>query len=163
MTLSIALDSGAAKPGQMERVTVDTTVQTKAVAYPTDGHLMLRAIERLGALARKHGLRLRQSFARVARRARREAARLLHGRGHRQGQRHLRRLRTFLGRLIRDVVRKIAGKPALEAVFAETVARASRIHAQKAGDRDKLYAFHAPEVECIGKGKARARYEFSSA
>ena len=159
-TLRVALETGAAKPGQMERVTVDTTVQTKAVAWPTDGHLMLRAIERLGALAARHGVTLRQSFARVARRARREAARLLHGRGHRQGLRHLRRLRTFLGRLIRDIGRKISGNPGLEAAFAETVARATRIHAQKAGDRDKLYAFHAPEVECIGKGKARPRYEF---
>jgi len=68
----------------MERVTVDTSVQTRAVAWPTDGHLMLRAIERLGALARKHGVALRQSFVRVARAARREAARLLHGRGHRR-------------------------------------------------------------------------------
>ena len=159
-TLTIALDSGAAKPGQMERVTIDTTVQTKAIAYPTDGHLMLRAVERLAALARKHGVVLRQSYARVARRARREAARLLHGRGHRQGMRWLRKLRTYLGRLIRDIARKIDGDPAREAACAETLARARRIHGQRSGDADKLYAFHAPEVECIARGKARARYEF---
>lgn len=41
-TVAIALSSGAAMPRQVERVTVDTTVQTKAVAHPTDGHLMLR-------------------------------------------------------------------------------------------------------------------------
>jgi IS5 family transposase len=121
---------------------------------------MLRAVERLAALARKQGVALRQSYARVARHARREAARLLHGRGHSQGMRPLRRLRTFLGRLIRDVVRKIEGDPARKAAFAETLERARRIHGQHPGDADKLYAFHAPEVECIARGKARARYEF---
>jgi IS5 family transposase len=159
-TLAIARDSGAVKPTAMERVTIDTTVQTKAIAYPTDGHLMLRAIERLVALARRQGITLRQSYVRVARRARREAARLLHGRGHSQGMRWLRKLRTFLGRLIRDVARKIGDDPAREAIFAETLERARRIHGQRPGDADKLYAFHAPEVECIARGKARARYEF---
>ncbi len=159
-TLAIACDSGAVKPRAMERVTIDTTVQTKAIAYPTDGHLMLRAVERLAALARKQGVTLRQSYARVARHARREAARLLHGRGHKQGMRHLRKLRTFLGRLIRDIARKIEGDPAREAACAETLERARRIHGQRPGDADKLYAFHAPEVECIARGKARARYEF---
>jgi transposase, IS5 family len=159
-TLAIAQGSGAVKPSAMERIIVDTTVQTKAIAYPTDGHLMLRAVERLAALARREGVALRQSFARVARHARREAARLLHGRGHKQGMRHLRRLRTFLGRIIRDIARKIAGDPAREAAFAEPLARAERIRDQKPGDAGKLYAFHAPEVECIARGKARARYEF---
>ena len=31
---------------------------------------------------------------------------------------------------------------------------------QAPADKGKLYALHAPEVECIGKGKARTRYEF---
>lgn len=159
-TLRIALESGAAKPLELERVTVDTTVQTKAVAHPTDGHLMLRAVERLGALARDHGVTLRQSFARVAHRARREASRLLYSRGHKQGLRHLRKLRTYLGRLIRDIGRKISDDPALKAAFATPLERAQRIHDQKPGDKGKLYAFHAPEVECIGKGKVRTRYEF---
>jgi IS5 family transposase len=159
---AIACDSGAVKPQAMERVTIDTTVQTKAIAYPTDGHLMLRAVERLAALTRRQGVVLRQSYARVARHARREAARLLHGCGQKQGMRHLRRLRTFLGRLIRDVARKIEGDPDREAACAQTLARARRIHGQRPGDADKLYAFHAPEVECIARGKARARLTSSA-
>ena len=100
-TLAIALDSGAVKPRAMERVTIDTTVRTKAIAYPTDGHLMPRAVERPAALARRQGMTPRRSCARVARHARCEAARLLHGRGHEQGMRHPRKPRTFPGRLIR--------------------------------------------------------------
>ena len=38
--------------------------------------------------------------------------------------------------------------------------RAERIRTQRPKDKNKLYALHAPEVECIGKGKARKPYEF---
>jgi len=159
-TISIAMASGAVSERQLERVTVDTTVQTKAVAHPTDSHLMLRAIEWLNRAAGAHGVRLRQSYLRVARRARKEAARLMHGRGHKQARAHLRFMRTRLGRLIRDIERKIAGDPARMEALATVLERARTIHRQKPGDTQKLYAFHAPEVECIGKGKACTRYEF---
>jgi len=161
-TISIAMQSGAVRERQLERVTVDTTVQTKAVAHPTDSHLILRAIEWLNRAARANGVRLRQSYLRVARRARKEAARLMHGRGHRQARAHLRFMRTRLGRLIRDIERKIDGDPARMEALATVLERARTIHGQKPGDTQKLYAFHAPEVECIGKGKARTRYEFGA-
>src|SRR3546814_3670723 len=77
-----------------ERVTVDTTVQTKAVAHPTDSHLLMRGIEWLNRLAKRHGIKLRQSFLRVGRRARRDVSRLIHGRGHKQAMRWVRKLRT---------------------------------------------------------------------
>lgn len=38
--------------------------------------------------------------------------------------------------------------------------RAERIRTQQPKDKNNLYALHAPEVECIGKGKARKPYEF---
>jgi IS5 family transposase len=159
-TLSVALRTQAVTPQACERVTLDTTVQTKAVAHPTDSHLLMRAIERLNALAKKHGLVLRQSFLRVGRQAKRDVSRLIHGRGHKQAMRWVRKLRTWLGRLDRDIARKIVGNDVLEAAFAETRERVARILAQRSGDADKLYAFHAPEVECIAKGKARTKYEF---
>ena len=84
----------------------------------------------------------------------------MHGPGHRQALRHVRRLRTFLGRLHRDVARKVAGRPDLEAAFATAQERVARLLVQRPSDTGKLYALHAPEVECIGKGKARVRYEF---
>ena len=159
-TIAVAVKTGAVNERQLSRITVDTTVQTKAVAHPTDSHLLLRAAEWLRRLAKRHGLKLRQSFARVMVQARREAARLLGGRGHRQGLRWLKKMRTWLGRLIRDIRRKITGDPALEAAFETALERAEQVLTQAPTDKDKLYALHAPEVECIGKGKARARYEF---
>jgi transposase, IS5 family len=98
----------------------------------------------------------------VAKRARREAAKLIHSGRPRQAERRVRRLRTWLGRLLRDIGRKIAGDPAAQAAFSEPLARIARLLRQRREDRgrDKLYSPHAPEVECIGKGKAQARFEF---
>ena len=159
-TLRVAMRTKAVTPQACERVTVDTTVQTKAVAHPTDSHLLMRGIEWLNRLAKKHGIKLRQSFLRLGRQARRDVSRLIHGRGHKQAMRWIRKLRTWLGRLDRDIGRKIADDEALEAAFAAARERVARILTQKSGDADKLYALHAPEVECIAKGKARTRYEF---
>ena len=159
-TSAVATKAGAVSPREMERVTVDTTVATKAVAHPTDSHLLLRAIEWMNRAAKKAGIMLRQSFLRLAQRARREVGRLLHTGGHAQGLRHLRRMRTFAGRLWRDITRKAGAEAERDPRLALVLERVGRLLAQKPLDRDKLYALHAPEVECIGKGKARVRYEF---
>jgi len=159
-TLAVAMRTDAVTPQAFERVTLDTTVQTKAVAHPTDSHLMMRGIELLNRLAKKHDIPLRQSFLRVGRRAKRDVSRLIHSRGHKQAMRWVRKMRTWLGRLDRDIGRKIAGNAALEAAFSVARERVARVLTQKAGDANKLYALHAPEVECIAKGKARIRYEF---
>jgi len=63
--------------------------------------------------------------------------------------------------VIRDIRRKIAGDEALQERFADLLALAVRVRFQDHRQRGpKVYALHAPEVECIGKGKARAPYEF---
>jgi IS5 family transposase len=159
-TLAAAVRAKAVAPSQMQRVTIDTTAQTKAIAHPTDSHLLLRAIEWLNRLARKQGVDLRQSYLRLAKRARREVGRLIHGRGHKQALRHLRKMRTWAGRLTRDIERKIEGRPDLAHDCAPVLDRVKALLAQKPDDKNKIYALHAPEVECIAKGKARTRYEF---
>lgn len=78
-----------------------------------------------------------------------------------QFKRHNRELKFLRTRLIRDIRRKIDGDEALEAAFATPLSRAAQVRHQRQRQRGpKLYALHAPEVECIGKGKARAPYEF---
>jgi IS5 family transposase len=162
-TLAAAERTGAAEPKHFERVTIDTTVQPKAVTHPTDSKLIHRGVEILGRLARRHGIVLRQSYTRVATRARREVARLIHRGRHREAERVLRRMRTWLGRLARDIARKIAGAAeTVHAAFATPIERIAQLLRQRRDDRgrEKIYALHAPEVECIGKGKARTRFEF---
>ena len=103
---------------------------------------------------------MRQSYLRLATRARREVSRLIHGRGHKQAMRYLRKMRTWAGRLTRDIERKIEGQPDLQRACAPRLERIKQFLAQKPDDKNKIYALHAPEVECIAKGKARTRYEF---
>jgi IS5 family transposase len=160
-SLRVAHASGALRTRDLKRVTVDTTVQPKAVSFPTDAKLLHAAIKGLNRLVRRHGVRLRQSYLRIAKRAAMMAGRYAHAKQFNRHHRQLRILRTRLGRIIRDIRRKIDGKPDLAAVFEWPLARASQIRSQQQRQRGwKLYSFHAPEVECIGKGKASAPYEF---
>jgi IS5 family transposase len=159
-TLAAAKRVGAVEPSQMRRVTIDTTAQTKAIAHPSDSHLLMRAIEWLNRLAKKQGVALRQSYLRLGRRARREVARLMHAGARKQAERWLRKLRVWTGRLMRDIERKIADRPDLLSASAVVIDRVKRLLAQKPDDKNKLYALHAPEVERIAKGEARMRYEF---
>jgi IS5 family transposase len=160
-SLRVAHESGALRTRDLKRVTVDTTVQPKAVSFPTDAKMLHAAIKGLNRLARKHGVRLRQSYLRVAKRAAMMAGRYAHAKQFNRHRRQLRILRTRLGRIIRDIRRKIAGQEQIAAVFEAPLSRASQIRHQQQRQRGwKLYSFHAPEVECIGKGKASAPYEF---
>ena len=136
-------------------------MQPKAITFPTDAKLLHAAIKGLNRLASRHGVKLRQSYARIAKTAAMMAGRYAHAKQFRRHQRQLRILRSRLGRIIRDLRRKIEGQPALEETFALPLGRAAQIRSQQQRQRGwKLYSFHAPEVECIGNGKAAAPYEF---
>jgi len=160
-SLRVATRTGAAKPADFTKVIVDTTVQEKAITYPTDAKLMHRARERLVRLAQQHGIRLRQSYARLGKIALIQQQRYAHARQFKRANRALKRIRTMLGCVIRDIARKITGRAVLESVFALPLALARRVRDQRRGERGrKVYSLHAPEVECIGKGKPHKPYEF---
>jgi IS5 family transposase len=160
-SLAVAHKTGAIATKDLERVVVDTTVQPKAIAHPTDARLMHRALIKLVKLARDHGVELRQSYLRVAKRAAIMVGRYSHAHQFKRARRSLKFLRTRLGRLIRDIRRKIEGNDTLETRFAPLLDLALKVMFQDQRRRGrKVYALHAPEVECIGKGKARAPYEF---
>ena len=160
-SLRVAHDTGALKMADLARVTVDTTVQPKNVTHPTDAKLMLKATLQLGALAKRHGVALRQSYVRVAKRAALMAGRYIHAKQFKRANRELRFLRTRLGRMTRDVARKTRGDGKLEKIFEGPLRKAHQIRWQRQQERGpKLYSWHAPETECIGKGKAHKPYEF---
>jgi transposase, IS5 family len=160
-SLSVAHKTGALATKDLERVVVDTTVQPKAIAHPTDARLCHRALEKLVDLARRNQVPLRQSYRRVAKRAAIMVGRYTHAHQFKRAGRALKFLRIRLGRVIRDIRRKIVGDERLTERFAELLALAHRVRFQDHRQRGhKVYALHAPEVECIGKGKARAPYEF---
>ncbi len=169
-SLATATRTGAAKPADFTQAVVDTTVQPKAVTFPTDAKLMHRSRERLVRLAKKLGIELRQSYARVGKIALIKQQRYAHAKQFNRAKRALRTLKTYLGRVIRDIVRKAKGEPDLEAACAHELMLARRVHAenknlrplrgQPAGTDLRVFSLHAPEVECIGKGKAHKPYEF---
>lgn len=159
-TVEMALASGTVKPSSLERVTVDTTVQEKAIAHPTDSRLYLKALQALVRQAKKAGITLRQSHTRLAKKAAAKAGRYAHAKQYRRMRRELKRLRTYLGRVYRDVGRKIAGDGERQARFARLLGLVERLLAQQPKDKNKLYSLHAPEVVCIAKGKPHKPYEF---
>ena len=79
-----------------------------------------------------------------------------------RARREIKRLKTYLGRVFRDVRRKLEARPEVAAPFAEALPRVERLLAQQRHDKNKLYALHAPEVACIAKGKAHKKYEFGA-
>ena len=160
-SLAVATRTGAMKPSELSRVIVDTTVQPKNITYPTDAKLLNRAREKLVKLAKEFGVELRQSYTRVGKFALIQHQRYAHAKQFKRAKRALRTLKTYLGRVIRDIARKIEGNPGLEAKFAWLLSLARRVRAQERGQRGpKVYSLHAPEVECIGKGKPHKPYEF---
>lgn len=160
-SLAVATRTEAVKPSDLARVVIDTTVQPKAVMFPTDAKLLNRARERLVRLANQCGVKLRQSYRRVGKFALIKHQRYAHAHQFKRANKALRKLRTYLGRVIRDIGRRIAGNDALEEVFARELSLARRVRDQDRRQRGpKVYSLHAPEVECIGKGKAHRPYEF---
>lgn len=160
-SLGVAHRTGALRTKDLKRVTVDTTVQEKAVAFPTDAKLIHRARERLVRLAREHGVPLRQSYARVGKRALIMQGRYRHAKQHKRANKAMRKLKTYLGRTIRDIRRKTAHDEDSRDAFRRPLWLAERVLTQKRRDPyPKVYSLHAPEVECIGKGKAHKPYEF---
>lgn len=156
-SIEAAKKAGVIKQRSLDTVVLDTTVQPKAIAHPTDSRLLNRAREQLVAAAQGAGIALRQSYARVGKAAEAQAGRYAHAKQYRRMRREIRKLRTWLGRVIRDVQRK---GTEISGALKHKLEIAQRLHQQQRNSKDKLYALHAPEVECLAKGKARTPYEF---
>jgi len=165
-TIDTAVAIKAVKPKELERVIVDTTVQEKAIAHPVDSRLLEIARHKVVSAAKRAGIQLKQTFAKEGKELRRCAGGYAHAKQFRRLKRVLRRQRTILGIVMREVQRKSAAPdfapdhPKAASDLMMWLERAERIRTQQRHDKNKLYALHAPEVECIGKGKARKPYEF---
>ena len=160
-TIEAAKRAGVIKAASVKRVIVDTTVMEKAIAHPTDSRLLERCREHLVKAAARHGLKLRQNYNREAPRLGLQIGRYAHAKQYKRMRKALRTLRSRVGRVMRDVERQVAqvADPG-RAALMELIGRTKRILAQKPKDKNKLYSLHAPEVECLAKGKARTPYEF---
>ena len=163
-TIEAGRTSGAVDDKSLERVSVDTTVMEKNIAYPRDARLYERARQKLVALAGEAGVDLRQSYARLGPRVAWQVGRYAHARQFKRMRNALRKLKGYTGRVMRDLRRHLSGIPAgaLREQICDTLVLTGRVLAQKPKDKHKIYSLHEPEVDCISKGKARVRYEFGT-
>jgi IS5 family transposase len=161
VTIEAARAAGLIKKSSAETVIVDTTVMPKALAHPTDSRLLERSRQHLVKLANDHDIALRQNYNRQAPRMAVQVGRYAHAKQFKRMRKTLKALRVRVGRVHREIARNVSALPQqLQAKAQTLLERTGRILTQKTKDKNKLYALHAPEVECISKGKARTPYEF---
>ena len=163
LSIDAGLKTGTIKPESLKTAVIDTTVMEKAIAHPSDSKLLQKSRERLVALAREKGVKLRQTYEKEFGELSYKASRYAHARQMNRLKRTNRKMATRVGRLIRELLNKVPTEQ-MAGGFLDTLTRASTAIRQAVdpGMRtaDKIFAFHAPEVACIRKGKARKPNEF---
>lgn len=160
-TIKAAESACVVQPDSYQKVIVDSTVQEKAIAYPTDSKLLNAGRTHLVKLAAKAGLTLRQNYNREAPRLAGQIGCYAHAKQFKRLRGCLKKLKTIVGRVWRDVTRQIEQIPDdLRPQATKLLAKVERLLKQHPKDRHKRYSLHAPEVECISKGKSRQPYEF---
>jgi IS5 family transposase len=158
-TIEAAKDKSLLNSKDYRQLNVDTTVQEKNITFPTDSKLYYVMIQKLGKQAKEGGINLRQSFKRVSKQAFIKQHRYSHAKQYKRAKKMQKKLKTFLGRLYRDILRKSDGK---DEKLNELLSIAERLLKQERHSKNKIYSIHAPEVECISKGKAHKKYEFGN-
>jgi transposase, IS5 family len=156
-TITVALDYKQVSSQQLGKITVDTTVQEKAIAFPTDARLCTKMLLRLVNLSKRRDVVLRQTYIRKAPAILRQQGRYGHARQFKRARKCTRQLKTLLGRVVRDIRRKAE---VIDEELETFLVRADQLLSQQRDSKNKLYSIDAPEVECISKGKAHKRYEF---
>jgi IS5 family transposase len=165
-TIDAAVNFKLIDKSALTTLIVDSTVQQKAIAHPTDSKLLETARSKLVEAAKAHGIELKQTFAKEGQLLGFKAGRYAHARQFKRMRRAIKRQGTIVGRLEREIERKASAiTKAVRATLDIVTAKARQIVEQsksrKAKDgKPKLYSWHAPEVQCINKGKSRNPYEF---
>ena len=159
-TVEVAKKAGLLKESVLKKVIVDTTVQEKNICYPTDAKLINKARESLVGEAKREGISLRQSYKFKGKKEAAQSGRYFHAKQYKRGRASVKRQKTWLGRVIRDIKRKSPEEKPEK--LKKALELGQRIFEQEKGSKEKLYSLHEPHVECISKGKAHRRYEFGN-
>lgn len=159
-TIAMALEEGFVSQKSLEKVIVDTTVMEKNISHPTDAKLYHRARERLVKWCEKEKITLRQKYTQVSKKALHNVSRYAHARQMKRAKRKTNQLKSYLGRVYRDALRK--GRELFGINFSKLplFKLIDGILYQDRTTSNKVYSFHEPHVCCISKGKAHKKYEF---
>jgi transposase, IS5 family len=164
-TIKSGLKLKVIKKNSLEEVIVDTTVQEKNITFPTDAKLYYKMLTKLTSFAKSKGIKLRQSYKRVAKYSLLMSSRYSHSRKYKKSMREVRKLKTYLGRVYRDIKRK---SELIDLLLPDRIKLdslleiANRLLNQKRKDKNKIYSIHELDVSCISKGKSHKKYEFGN-
>ena len=162
-TIKSGFKTKVLKAKSVECAVIDSTVQEKNIAYPTDAKLYYKGILLLGELAKKVGITLRQSYKFEGKRLLIKYGRYNHAKQFKRKKAALKKLKVRLGRVYREILRKSEEKAInLDLDARILLEQCQRLYDQKRNSKNKLYSFHEPQTVCISKGKAHKRYEFGN-
>lgn len=159
MSVAAALRTKTVTPAELTKVISDTTVMPKAITHPVDAKLIRRSIERIVRAAKAAGIQLKRTYHRVASWALKDYLRLMHGKKMRKAQKPLKKLKRYLGKLLKELDPHLENCP--QELLRDMVIGA-KLLLQNREDKNKIYSCHEPQVACIAKGKAHKPYEFGS-
>lgn len=160
MSVEMSVDTGVVSKSDLQEVIVDTTVMEKNIEFPSDIKLLEKARKSLVKLAEQYGVSLRQNYNLVSKKILRKIGGYLHARQMKRARKASKSFATLVGRVMRDIERKIAGSAELGAVFVESLCKTEHLLTRKKSDKNKLYSWHETDIDCISKGKAHKKYEF---
>ena len=162
-TIKSGFQTKTLKPESIKCAVIDSTVQEKNIAYPTDAKLYYQAIVRLCKLAKRLGITQRQSYVRVGKKLLIKYSRYNHAKQFKRKAATLKKLKHRLGRVIREIERKAKEQHLTLDIDANALlGQCKGLFEQKRNSKNKLYSFHEPDTVCISKGKAHKRYEFGN-
>ncbi len=160
-TINAGLKLKVIKPSSLKRVIVDTTVQEKNIAFPTDAKLYHKSRQLLVAIAHDHSITLRQTYDKACDDLMPKIGRYGHAKQYKRMKKAIKQVKGFLGRVVRDLQRQLIGKGIqLTPKQQNTLQQAKELLLQTRKSKNKIYSLHEPLVDCISKGKAHKRYEF---
>ena len=165
-TIEVAVTLKLIAMSELSQIVADSTVQEKSITHPTDSKLLGTARAKLVETAKAQGIELKQTYAKEGQLLGYKAGLYAHARQYKRMRKVILRQRTTVGRLQREVGRKMSALGlAVQEALGHTLGQAQRLISQTAsgknsGKQGKLYSWHAPKVECISKGKSCTPYEF---
>ena len=156
-TMSVNLHGKAVEEKQ---VIIDTTVQEKNVTYPTDGKLAIKMIHQLLNIARIEEIQLRRTYMKEIKAHRIKLRFFRHPKKIKKARAAMKRLKTIVGILIRDISRKLS--EAQRKKYQETFELFTQVTQQKLKDTHKVYSLHEQHIYAVAKGKDHKKYEYGT-
>ena len=162
-TIKSGFKTKVLKAKSIECTVIDSTVQEKSIAYPTDAKLYYKGILLLKDLSKALGIKLRQSYVREGKKLLIKYGRYNHAKQFKRKKAALKKLKVRLGRVYREILRKSEEQSINLNLDARILLeQCQRLYDQKRNSKNKLYSFHEPQTVCISKGKVHKRYEFGN-